>query len=286
MRKAFYIFISLFISLSLQLATFASNAHKIAVFPVDVAVYGSSISIYPGSIKMIAGDVFNELWKVSKINHIDNISTIDTLAGTGLDKEYTKFLKNYKSSYTLDYPTLSKIATKLGVNKIILISGGFDTQQVELKRTWGYNCFKSLPGAGLAGTLIPWATDVTPYYQFNVMVALVDTQSGTKLWEKTYSEYFKTNDLGIPTQYFGENVIPVKDLKAFSLKVSNEIAKNITEQILSDQYTNVNSKIISPDINYRESYPAKDGQTYPGSNDYLRENKKNDYIQWFKNQFN
>ncbi|MDD3150739.1 MAG: hypothetical protein PHV68_07875, partial [Candidatus Gastranaerophilales bacterium] len=158
----------------LQSAVFANE--KIAVFSVNIPATGSSFSVYPNSLNIIANDVINNMNLGNQLRALDFISTEQTINNKGLKNEYIEFLRKYKTTYAIDYDTCSKLGDELGVDKFLLISGGFDAQNMILKRSW------------LDKLSFPGVNTMKPSYKFLVTALLIDIKNGVRVWEQTYSD--------------------------------------------------------------------------------------------------
>jgi len=263
--------IFLLVCLFIQNPIFAMNKHKIAVFPVDILSQGSTPTIYPNTLSLVAGDITNYLSKDLKINTVDVTSAESLIISAGLYHDYKKLLTDYKNKYVLDYDILAHIAQAVGVNKILFISGGFDTQQMFLKRNLAYQL--NLPGAN----------SIMPSYRLNILATLVDPQSGIVLWEGTEKADLSLENFDAPSQYFAENVVQIEKIKGISTRIAPIIANNIDLQLSQCEVTEVNSNIITTNKNLtRDGIMTRDGHSISTGNNYVINNRKNDYKTWIK----
>ena len=274
MRRAALVFLAVIFFLLSESNTFAAQIKKIAVFPVDVHTEGSSFSIYSDTISLIANDIINSL-NSKNLTTTDLNSTENALRAKGLYKSYKKMLTDYKNSYTLDYDACSLIAKELGVDRILFVSGGFDTQNAVLKR----NLLFSLD--------IPGTKSIIPMYKLQITLTLIDPQSGIVVWENTYNKDFAIENFAIPSQYLGSNVVPIEKIKKFSSQISAKASDKIVEILAKSEVTEVNSNITSTKNNstyneIKDESTTRDGHLYSNDNDSVINNKKNTYKEWVK----
>lgn len=256
---------------------FAQKTEKIAVFPVDVAVQGSSITLYPNILNLISSDVINALSKKSYLNMIDLNSTENLIKSHGLQKKYQKLLLEYKSSYTLDYDNCALIAKKIGASKILLVSGGFDLQKFMMERGFLYKLD------------IPTSQPLIPTYRLNITFTLIDPDSGIILWEDTYKKNFKADDFPLPSQLFTENIVSVEKIKKFSYELSEMVSLKMTDIFMSSAYTEINSNIITTKTDIidngiisKDGITTKDGHSSSTNQDYLLNKRMDNYKKWVK----
>jgi TolB-like protein len=253
---------------------FAQKIEKMAVFPVDVPMQGTSHTLYPDILSLISGDIVNHLSKRSFISVMDLNSSESLIKSMGLNKKYQKLLFEYKNSYTIDYDSCALLANKMGVNKILLVSGGFDVQKLMMERSFWYKFD------------IPTADPLTPYYRLNITLTLVDPQSGIIIWEETFKKNFRVSNFSLPSQYFSENIVSVEKLKEFSHEVSEKSATKMMNALRTCEYTQVDSSIVSTiDQNYDNTITTEGTETKDGHfsfNNYLINKRINNYKNWIK----
>ena len=268
--------ITLFISITIPV--FAQKTEKIAVFPVTITGEGSSVNIYPSTVNLISSDISNSLGTISNLKVIDSVSVENIIKSYGLTNEYQNFLYEYKSSYAINYDICSKIAGKLGATKILFVSGGYDMQTYLLTRGKFYN------------TNIPYPNKqpLIPTYRLNIMLTLVDPQSGLVVWENTYGKNFEMGNFLTPSQSFGENVVPIENIKDFSRILTGNATKEIIGLLNKSESTEVSSNVISteiPAINKKSSadeLPPKEN-FYTTNNYYVQNQRQSKFKSWIKN---
>jgi len=275
MRKLFRIFFITIIFLSVGQSVWANNNDKIAVFAVDKAAQGSNVTIYPVSVGLVANDLANSLMTRYSINTLDSLSSQNLIKSAGLTSTYRKMIEKFQSTYTVDYNSCQIIADKLGINKILLVSGGYDIQNLILKPD------------KMTVLSIPGLQTVKPSYRLYIMLTLIDTQKGTIVWENTYKKDVITSTIPNPSTYFGDNAFETDKIKTFSYEISKKASVTLAGIILQSAYTQVNSQIISTDQNIqnneaRDGITTMDGHFYSTNDDKLRLNKKEQFKNWIK----
>jgi len=279
MKKLLVIFISLLVYITQGAYIRASQPEKLAIFPVNVPSSGSSLNIFPNTLNLVSTDIANLLSKNHVVSVLDINASEDSIRAMGLIKDYRKLLADFKNTYSIDYDTCALIARKLGVNKILFVSGGFDIQESILKRGRFYNMD------------IPGASPLAPSYRLNILVSLVDPQSGIIIWENTYGKDFNVSNFPIPSQYFGENIISVKKIKKYSQDLADKVCVKLAEIFVQSEVTSVNSSVVSTsnrvinDQLPRDGIMTRDGHSYSTNTDYLLINRKNKFKNWIKNTF-
>lgn len=280
MRKIRY-FLVILSFLALINPVFAQTVEKLAIFPVDVAMQGTSVVLYPNTLNLIAGDIANALSKQPYLSVIDLNSAENIIKSQGLQKKYKKLLLEYKNSYTLDYDTLMLISKKLGATKVLLVSGGYDVQKLMMERGILYKLD------------VPTGKPLVPAYRLNIVLTLIDPVSGIIMWEDTYKKNFKTVDFPLPSQNFSENVISVEKLKKFSYEVASETTLKMANTFKTSAVTEINSNIVTTKENTEQGtnptdgITTKDGHSFYDNVDQILNKRINNYKNWVKeNIFN
>lgn len=236
------IFLTAIISFCFLSHSFAEVVDGIAILPLDTAVDGTSYSIYPGTPRLISTDVANQLKLKTNSKILDANDSEMLIKAAGLNSKYKKLAMDYKNTYTVNFNDFKEVSSALGVDKILLIAGGFDTQNMKFKHKW------------LARLSFPDSEEVIPIYDLNIHMILVDASERAVVWEKGFSEEFNGNDFALPAKNFAENAGSVAQIKNFSFKLSS-IATNSMLTKIKAPALNVDGEIISPEVNavYKET---------------------------------
>ena len=222
--KRLLIYLFLICGILFSLKSFAiEEKRSIAIFPLDTPVSSSSYSIYSNSANMFAADLVNSLQQYKDTNVVDIYTSKKILASSGLGNQYEKMVKEYKQSYTIDYEKAEKIAAALGVSHIAFVYGGFDTQKQFLKSNWKYR-FHWI-----------WASPVKPSAQLNINTTLIDVKKHMYILEENAQKDFPIDNFQEPSQSFGENIVPVSEIKKFSKPMAQSIAQKIHAKLYPDE---------------------------------------------------
>lgn len=282
MKKVLKLLALLFIIASFSSVS-AKELKKIAVFPVNTEMQGSSYDIYPNILTLISSDLVNSLNK-NYLKAYDLSSSEDLIKANKLAKTYNNFIKEYKTSYTFDYDSIALIAKKIGASKILLVSGGVDSQNDFLK------------SSRLSLFSIPGLQTLSPSHRVTIMLSLIVTQSGLIEWEKTYNGKIRVSSNGVPSPNLDENLVSVEDIKKFSRNLGNKASKQITK-VITNQNLSVESSIIPAKIeekkeeavsktDSKDGNMTKDGPSIPAKDtkdDYALK-RKDKYKNWIKEQ--
>jgi len=239
--------------------TFAQNINKVAVFSADTQENNIESSIYPDSTQFVAYDIMNSLSDVSSIALADANKLHNRLVAQGLYKDYNEILKQYRERHIIDYLRLTKLSKELGIDKILLVSSGFNTQNMVFKDNYKFKWSLSDP-------LMPISQDVEPYYEFNISVLLIEPYSERIIWQNTYKKNFVAFNINNSSSSFQENSGVINKIKKYSLKTSLNIGMEI-ENIL----------------NLENPVEAKNIQINTVSLNQAESKESNEYKEWINN---
>lgn len=231
--KRFFIYLFLICSMFFSLEAFAiKEKSNIAVFSLDVPTNTSSYAIYSNSQNMFAADLVNSLKKYDDTNVIDIYSSEKAIENANLRSKYQKMIKEYKQKYTIDYEKADEIANALGVNYLVFVYGGFDMEKSFLKPNWKYR-WQWI-----------WANPVKSSAQININTTLIDVKNRTYILEENIKKDISMDNFNTPSQGFGENVVPIGEIKNFTKQNAPEIAKKIHNVIYPNPTEKVSEKNI------------------------------------------
>lgn len=213
--KKFLILLMLTATIFLGSNTFAATTKNIAVFSLDMPTGGSSYSIYPASVNMFSADLVNSFNAMPGLKAMDIYTSKQILKINNLEGKYQKLARDYKSNYVIDYKILDEIASALDVDYVVLVNGGFDTQSSFLKP----NIVHSLQWI--------WAPMVTPSAKFELMTSVIDIENRSSIYEKSLGKDFNIQTFQMPSQEFGENIVPVAQIKKYSQPAAQKTASEI-----------------------------------------------------------
>lgn len=304
---------------SIGLASNNSNKNdSLIVSPVNIPTARSSYGVSPGTLDMISNDIINALNKYAGANVPDVNTTNDLINSYGLSNEYRDFLRGYKDNRVIDHKVCSKLYNKMGVGKILLVSGGYDVQNMFLASSKSEK-FSQISSMTLPFTrilskdLIFWSLPsiggkiyssvknegpITPCYKLNIDLALVDSDTGILLWNKSFVQNLPASDFSTTYGSFGENIISTEKLKNFSDKIARRTSYSVYMAINQTEYTSVSSSIVPSEpfkknktnlnssqkknLSTRDGNLTKDGQPSSSNSKYLEEKRKESYRNWVK----
>ena len=246
---------------------------RVLVSPINVTTPHSTYSIYPNISTYISNDLINETNKnirfsVPDLNSVDNL-----LMSQGLYEKYRNFLKSYKDNGTIDYKMCSILGEKLDVHKIMLVSSGFSMQNMILKQSIWHQIGIS-EGEALQS-----------FYNLNVEVALIDTETCILDFKKAYNKEIRTDAFEVPVNSLNENVISSKQIKEFSDEISKIVAIDVFVESNNSFYKSVQSNVVSTSnvkVDTREGLQTKDGHSYSTNNINLENKRIESYKDWMK----
>lgn len=318
MKKIFnilFVFVAFLSFLGLKEGAIALEAGKMFVSPVSVPTPQSSYGVYPNTLDMVANDIINSINKYSSFDVPDINSTKDLVQSYGMAKHYKEFLMNYRDNRVVDYKFCNQLSNKLGIDKILLVSGGYDVQNLFLNKSESSKSleryaavlpFTRIFSKDLVTMGFPFiykyvknsvddTSPINPCYKLNIQLSLIDTETGLSLWEKTYNQDIPASDFGNPINSFGENIISSDKLKKFSEKISRETSYEVFMATKNSEYTTVKSSIVSSQAQSkdetvqtvnktlpRDGKMTRDGQPSSLNNNYLEKNRKESYKNWVK----
>ena len=244
----------------------AQEVPPIIIFPVDVQTMGSSYNIYPNTLNLISGDIYNAFAKkgISVEYPLETDKKINNLL---LVSHYNRLLQDFKNYQLVNYQECRLLAQKIGASKVILVSGGYDAQGNILKERHLLGYFD-------------WLTykDFTSTYKLNITVTLIDPYGEKVISEKNFSKEIPADNFASPSQYFGENVVPIKEIKTFS--------NTIAYRTVFD-YKNVSTKSKVTKINTTDGYMTTDGHfnSMLNSFDTVIQKKRDNFKTWVMENF-
>lgn len=267
-----------FIKFTIIIAVFflvASNtcnaaATKMVVSPLNISTVNSTAGFYPSVSSQIANDAINKLNRNLLYDVMDLNSTEDLIMSYGLWEKYKKFLSDYKDKGTIDYKFCQLIYEKLGIQKILLISSGFSTQNMVIKRSF-------LHRIGLIEV-----DPVYSLYRMDVFFTLIDTKNGLVDFERNYRKKFKADSFEVPSNSMNDNPVSTAEIKDFSNKITSDIFTDVCIATNQSAYTNVKSSIIKP----RDGIKTRDGHSFTTNNSYLKNKRKESFKHWVKDKVN
>ena len=229
--KKFLISVLLVCGILFSLKAMAIEERKsVAVFSLDVPVNSSSYAIYSNTQNMFAADLVNSLQSYKDLAVVDIYSTKRVIKSASLENKYERMIKEYKQKYTIDYEKMDEIAAALGVDYVALVYGGFDMEKSFLKSNWKYR-FQWI-----------WANPVKSSAQLNINTTLVDVKNRTYVLEGNLKKDIDMDVFQEPSQNFGENIVPISEIKKYTADKAPKLAKKIHDVIYPNKKEKVSKK--------------------------------------------
>lgn len=254
---------------SVKYQEFDSNRpaqNKILVLALDDNFNTAFISSYSASLNIIADDIVNLMNESSSLSAIPLDDLSYKIKQNRLEPEIKKIIYALKSKGIIDYRTLATICNILGTDKVILISGDFNT-------------FKFLIEPHPIGSLdiIP-PQILKPAYSINTLISLVDPYKHSVLWRKNFTKKF-TPTLTQPD--FEHNTVTINEISRFSTHVSKKVVENVSLVLIGPAViTSVHSSVIQTNnIQPKEGVMTTDGHSFSTNNKFVKPIKEK-YSDW------
>ena len=173
--------------------------------------------------EFFAQDIRGELLdKNVQVVSID--TTTNALEKAGMRQYDLEALQSLQQGYNLEYPTLKKIASKIGVSKLVIVTMGMDIQRDFLKNT-------------LWNTLNISGQDVVnPTHRVSVYVSFVDVEKEKMLWESIYAKNIRNNKFKNLDTTISNNYEGMLRLKEYSKYISPDIAYNVKMKLTNANF--------------------------------------------------
>ena len=212
---------------------------KILVLPDCLEVKSSEYFIYNEPSELLASDIIDYLdkntsVKAPSVSYVHNV----IFKNQRLELQTRDTLKRFKYTYNINYQAVSSIAKVFGVDKVLLITSGLDTQSYILRRTfWD---FLNIPGAAV----------IDPAYMMTTNMVLVDVNKEVILWQNLYRKKITKVENRMMATNFGPAYEQLNKIKIYStllaeivgIEVSNVIDPKPIEELQKGK--KVKSKIM------------------------------------------
>lgn len=217
-RKSFLIICFL---LFLNNAVFALE--KIGIITDTILTPVTYYNAYFRTPEFFAQDIKTALYnKNVQVVPIDDAKKV--LVKSGLKQNDFQILQGLQQGYDIDYGFLKKIAKKIGVKKIIVVTMGMDIQRDFLKNTF-WNMFN------VGGMDV-----VNPTHRVSVYVGFFDLDKQIVLWESIYAKNIRNNKMKNLDTTISNNYEGMLRLKEYSKYISPDVAYNVKMKMLNPNY--------------------------------------------------
>lgn len=178
--------------------------------------------LYPGASNLIAQDIVNRINLNDRIKAIPVCNSVETLKQNNILQQGETLIKEYKFTYNINYPALRKVADRLGVNYILLITSGFDIQSSFLKETiWNK-------------LNVPGLDSVNPQYRMISRITLVDPVNEFIVFQKTYNKFIASQEFDLANIAYSPNYAQMSKIKKYTEELANEVTPLVETQIVPE----------------------------------------------------
>ena len=179
----------------------------------------------------IRGELLDKNVQVVPIDTAEN-----ALKKAGIRQYDLEALQGLQQGYNLEYPLLKKIASKIGVKKLVIVTMGMDIQRDFLKNT----LWNSLNIAGM--------DVVNPTHRVSIYVCFVDVENEKMLWESIYAKNIRNNKMKNLDTTISNNYEGMLRLKEYSKYISPDIAYNVKMKLTNPNYVEPPTEITRSNV--------------------------------------
>ena len=211
------------INLLLFLSNSAQCAEKIGIITDTMLTPINYYNAYFRTPEFFATDIRGQLLK-RDVEVIPIDETQNSLKKAGIRQNDLEALQSLQQGYNLEFPLLKKIANKINVDKLIVVTMGMDVQRDFLKNTmWNI--------LNVSGMDV-----VNPTHRVSVYVGFVDVKNQTVLWETIYAKNIRNNKMKNLDTTISNNYEGMLRLKEYSKYISPDIAYNVKMKMLNPNF--------------------------------------------------
>ena len=238
------------ISISILLLSFPSSfgLEKIGIISDTLLTPVNYYNAYFRTPEFFAQDIRGELLnKNVQVVPIDEAET--ALKKAGMRQYDLEALQGLQQGYNIEYPTLKKIADKIGVKKLVIVTMGMDVQRDFLKNTvWNV---LNVPGQDV----------VNPTHRVSVYVCLVDVENQRMMWESIYAKNIRNNKFKNLDTTISNNYEGMLRLKEYSKYISPDIAYNVKMKLMNINFveppTEINRRNVTQYVKDKHNVGVK-----------------------------
>jgi len=224
-------------SIFLLLLSFSScfALEKIGVITDTLLTPVNSYNAYFKTPEFFAQDIRGELMD-KNVTVVSVDTTATALKKAGIRQYDLESLQSIQQGYNLEYPLLKKIAGKIGVKKLVIVTMGMDIQRDFLKNTvWNV---LNVPGQDV----------VNPTHRVSVYVGFVDVEKEKMLWESIYAKNIRNNKMKNLDTTISNNYEGMLRLKEYSKYISPDIAYNVKMKLTNPNFVEPPTAITRENI--------------------------------------
>ena len=209
-------------------------------------------SVYYDTTSYIANQLSDMLRRIPNVQTLNVSSSSRYLKDGTIIKQYNYLMDTLSVSDNPDPENLTKIAQKLGANKIIIVSSFFDTQKDLLTKgvSSHFNIFDR--------------RKIRPRFDYTVYIKMYDPSSGILEWSQTYNTSFNLDNFYLTTQKMSDNPMFQQEFNKFSVNVSNQSFLSFQNYLYGSQIVTVTGQILADKNNNQatEGVMTTDGRPY------------------------
>ena len=242
------------------------SQNKILVLALDDNFSNTYISSYSASLNVIANDIINLTNESPSLRAMPLDDLYYKIKQNRLEPEIKKVIYTMKAKGIIDYRTLATICNILGTDKVLLISGDFNTFKFMIQ-PHPINSLDIKPPA-----------IIQPAYSINTFISLVDPYKQSVLWKKNFTKKFTST---IPQPDFEHNTVTIGEINRFSNNVSKRVVENVSLVLIQPQViTSVKSTVIKTNsIQPKEGVMTTEGHSFSTNNKFVKPIKEK-YSDW------
>lgn len=221
-KKSFliiFVFFAFFLQTSVK--TFAYE--KIGIITDTILTPVNYYNAYFRTPEFFAQDIKTALYK-KDVLVMPMDETRKALKNSGMTQNDFALLQAMQQGYDVDYGFLNKIAKRINVKKMIIVTMGMDIQRDFLKST----LWNTLNVAGM--------DSVNPTHRVSVYVGFFDVEKQNVLWETIYAKNIRNNKMKNLDTTISNNYEGMLRLKEYSKYISPDIAYNIKMKLINPNY--------------------------------------------------
>jgi len=215
------VFLTLILFVFLSFNSYAKE--RIGIITDAILTPVNYYNAYYRTPEFFAQDIRHELYKKG-VEVVSYEQMQIALKGLNLKQQDIQSLQALAQGYNLEYSFLNKIAKKLDLDKIIIVTMGMDIQRDFLKNTM-WNIF-NVPGMDV----------VNPTHRVSVYCALVNPSAENVLWETIYAKNIRNNKMKNLDTTISNNYEGMLRLKEYSKYISPDIAYNIDMKLKDENF--------------------------------------------------
>lgn len=228
-----------------------SNKHIIAILPVRNQIK----DIYANCVNNVANHLAH---KIRQIKGIETLNVLNSMRKINLSDSRVHFDNISRAYQVSDFPDpddLYKVAQILNADKIILVSGGFDTQKEMFYRSFKshLNIFNNYP--------------IKPEYLYTAYISMYDPVTGEMEWSQQYKKKFIFKDFSIAAADTSTNPGFAGVFDKYASEMTTLAQKELDHYFYQAEISTVSSKLL---MNRGESVKATEGDKTTDGHPYYQ----------------